>query len=335
MKRLVALLIVAAFAVAGLAACTSAPTALVVYSGRSENLISPLIDDFSAQTSIEVEVRYDDSANLALLIEQEGERSPADVFISQSPGAVGFLSGAGLLERIDPEVLSLVPEQFRNADGRWIGMSGRVRTIVYNPELIDEADLPSSVFELTDAGFRSLVGIAPENGSFQDFVTAMRELHGDDATLAWLEAMAANDAQPYAKNSAIVEAVGRGEVPLGLVNHYYNLRAIAEDPSTVTRNYFFPGGDIGSLLITTAIGTLSSSDNQDAALEFVSFMLGADAQTFFAEQTLEYPLITGVAPSPLLPDLSEIEVVTYDFDNLGGGLERTKDLISQSGLEGN
>jgi len=231
--------------------------------------------------------------------------------------------------------LSLVPEQFRNADGRWIGMSGRVRTIVYNPELIDEADLPSSVFELTDAGFRSLVGIAPENGSFQDFVTAMRELHGDDATLAWLEAMAANDAQPYAKNSAIVEAVGRGEVPLGLVNHYYNLRAIAEDPSTVTRNYFFPGGDIGSLLITTAIGTLSSSDNQDAALEFVSFMLGADAQTFFAEQTLEYPLITGVAPSPLLPDLSEIEVVTYDFDNLGGGLERTKDLISQSGLEGN
>lgn len=332
MKRFALWMLVLAVLVA---ACGGESTSLVLYSGRSENLISPLIADFTSETGIEVEVRYDDSANLALLIDQEGERSPADVFISQSPGAVGFLAGAGLLQPIEDDVLGLVSTEFRNSDGLWIGMSGRVRTIVYNPDLIAEGDLPDSVFGLTDAAFRGLVGIAPENGSFQDFVTAMREIHGDDATFAWLEGMAANDAQPYAKNSAIVEAVGRGEVPLGLVNHYYNLRAIAEDPDTVSRNYFFPNGDIGSLLITTAAGTLASSDSPESASALISFMLGQEAQSFFSEETLEYPLISGISPSPLLPNLADIEVATYDFDNLGGGLERTKELIAQSGLEGN
>ncbi|NNC43797.1 MAG: extracellular solute-binding protein, partial [Acidimicrobiia bacterium] len=228
------------FAMVGIAGCSGSDEALVVYSGRTENLIGPLIDRFSDQTGIEVQVRYDDSANLALLIDQEGSRSPADVFISQSPGAVGFLAGKDRLTPIDAKVLELVPARFRNAGGLWVGLSGRVRTIVYNPELIDPSQLPDSVFDLTDVSFMGDVGLAPENGSFQDFVTAMRQISGDDVTADWLEAMSANDAQAYANNSAIVEAVRRGEIPLGLVNHYYNLRAIAEDPNTITQNYFFP-----------------------------------------------------------------------------------------------
>lgn len=323
------------FAMVGIAGCSGSDEALVVYSGRTENLIGPLIDRFSEQTGIDVQVRYDDSANLALLIDQEGSRSPADVFISQSPGAVGFLAGKDRLTPIDAKVLELVPARFRNADGLWVGLSGRVRTIVYNPELIDPSQLPDSVFDLTDVSFMGDVGLAPENGSFQDFVTAMRQISGDDVTADWLEAMSANDAQAYANNSAIVEAVRRGEIPLGLVNHYYNLRAIAEDPNTITQNYFFPDGDIGSLLIVTAIARLRSSDRGDLAEQFIAFMLSDEAQTFFSTETLEYPLISGVAPSPLVPDLADIEISTYDFDNLGGGLEATKEMIRQSGLEGN
>ncbi len=318
-----------------LAGCNGSDEALVVYSGRTENLIGPLIDRFSSQSGIEVQVRYDDSANLALLIDQEGSRSPADVFISQSPGAVGFLAGQDRLTPIDAEVLELVQPRFRNADGLWVGLSGRVRTIVYNPELIDPTRLPDSVFDLTDVSFRGDVGLAPENGSFQDFVTAMRQISGDDVAASWLESMAANDSQAYANNSAIVEAVRRGEIPLGLVNHYYNLRAIAEDPNTITENYFFPDGDIGSLLIVTAIAQLRSSDQGDLAKQFIAFMLSDEAQTFFSTETLEYPLINGVAPSPLLPDLNDLEISTYDFDSLGGGLEATKEMIRQSGLEGN
>lgn len=327
-----ALLVVTVVAVTA-TGCGGGEGSLTVYSGRTENLIGPLIEEFSAETGIDVEIKYGGSADLALLITEEGDRSPADVFISQSPGAVGFLVEQRLLRSLDDAVLSLVPDEFRNRDGYWIGLSGRVRVLVYNSELFDRTELPSSVFELTDNRFRGEVGLAPANGSFQDFVTAMRAIRGDDATLQWLDGLEANDAQTYANNTAIVQAVGRGEIPLGLVNHYYNERALAEDPDLASANYFFPDGDVGSLVIVTAMGVLDSSDEQSRANRFVEFMLGESAQTFFSQETLEYPISAGVAPAPGLPALGTLNVATYDFDQLGGGLTRTKELIDASGLE--
>ncbi len=331
MKRLTLLLV--ATALMASACGGSDGETLTVYSGRSENLIAPLLADFTEATGIEVEVRYGNSAELALLIDQEGDRSPADVFISQSPGATGFLAGNERLRPIDQSVLESVPEQWRNAAGLWVGLSGRVRVIVYNQELVDPAELPSSIFELTDERFQGRVGLAPANGSFQDFVTGLRETHGDDAAAAWLSDMAANDAVAYSGNTAIVQAVGRGEVPMGLVNHYYNYRALAEDPSAASRNYFFPDGDIGSLLIATAAGILDTSDDPGLAAQFIEFMLGEQAQTFLTEETFEYPLAAGIDPAGDLPELSSINAAFTDLDELGGGLERTKELIDGSGLE--
>ncbi len=315
------------------AACGTDRQSITVYSGRTENLIGPLLDAFTEETGIDVAVKYGSSADLALLISEEGSRSPADVFISQSPGAVGFLAEAGLLRPVESGVLELVAPEFRNRDGLWVGLSGRVRVLVYNADLAEVADLPGSVFDLTDPRYRGEVGVAPGNGSFQDFVTAMREIHGDDTTLAWLEGLEANEARTYVNNTAIVQAVGRGEIPLGLVNHYYNLRAKAEDPTVRSENYYFPNGDIGSLLIVTAGAVLDSTDAPDRAADFLAFMLGESAQTFYSRETLEYPLAADVGPSPALPPLSTLNVATYDFDRLGGGLGATRDLIDASGLE--
>ena len=193
------------------AACSGGDNgaSLTVYSGRSENLISPLIDDFVAATGIEVAVKYAGSAELALLIDEEGDRSPADVFISQSPGAMGFLADRGLLQMIGSQQLDLVDESFRNAEGLWVGLSGRVRVLVYNKDLVDPAELPSSIFDLTDVRFKDQLGVAPGNGSFQDFVTAMRALEGETVASQWLSGIAANGAVSYANNTAIVQAVGR------------------------------------------------------------------------------------------------------------------------------
>lgn len=317
-----------------LVACGSGEGTLTVYSGRSEELIGPLLDRFTAETGIEVEVRYGSSADLALVIDQEADRSPADVFISQSPGAVGFLAERDRLEPVDPSVLDMVDPQFHNTDGLWVGLSGRARVLVYNTELVDPAELPSSIFDLTDARYEGKVALAPANGSFQDFVTAMRELEGDDATLGWLEAMADNNSPEYANNSAIVEAVGRGEVPMGLVNHYYNFRALAEDPSLASQNYYFPPGDVGGLVVVTAAGVVAGTDQADLARQFLEYMLSEPAQTFLTEETFEYPLAIGAQPREGLPPLADVGSLTYDFDRLGGGLERTKELIDASGLEG-
>ncbi|MYH54750.1 MAG: iron ABC transporter substrate-binding protein [Acidimicrobiia bacterium] len=332
MKRTLFWALLVVFGLLG-AACGGSEEVITVYSGRTSNLIGPLLEEFTENTGIEVEVRYGQSADLALLIDEEGDRSPADLFISQSPGAVGFLAGKGRLRPISDSVLSMVPEGFRNADGLWIGISGRVRVIVYNRDLVDHSELPDTVFDLTEERFRGRLAVAPGNGSFQDFVTAMRELHGEEPTLAWLKGLVENEARTYANNTSIVQAVGRGDVPMGLVNHYYNLRAKAEDPNGASENYYFPDQDVGSLMIVTAMGVLSTSEDPDRAERLMRFMLSDSAQLFYSEQTFEYPLAAEAVPSSALPPLSSIGLATYDFDRLGGGLERTKELIDESGLE--
>jgi iron(III) transport system substrate-binding protein len=317
-----------------LAGCGGDAARLTVYSGRTENLIGPLLEQFHEETGVRVDVRYGDSADLALLIEQEGGRTPADVFISQSPGALGFLAGADMLDELPAEVIDATESRFRSSRNVWVGLSGRVRTLVYNTELVDEADLPQSIFELTEAEYAGDVALAPSNGSFQDFVTSLRSEEGDDAALAWLEGMEANGSPTYANNTAILEAVARGEVPMGLVNHYYNERHLAEDPDSPTANHFFADGDLGSLLLTTGVGVVRDADEADDAVSLVRFLLGEDAQRFFSKETFEYPLAAGVEPAAALPTLTDVVTATVDLNDLGGGLRRTQELIASSGLEG-
>jgi iron(III) transport system substrate-binding protein len=313
-------------------ACSSGGDRLTVYSGRTENLIGPLLEDFSEETGVKIDVRYGQSDELALLIDEEGDRSPADVFISQSPGAVGFLTERDRLQPLGEDVLDLVDPENRSGAGTWVGLSGRVRVLVYNTDELSEADLPDSVLDLTDAAYSGQVALAPDNGSFQDFVSGMRSELGDEPTTEWLEGMADNDSPVYANNTAIVEAVGRGEVPMGLVNHYYNFRALEEDPSTPSANHSFVAGDIGNLLIDTAAGVLATSDQTGDADRLVAFLLSREAQEFFSQETFEYPLAAGVPAADELPPLDELQPVRIDLDQLGSGLERTREMIEQSGL---
>jgi iron(III) transport system substrate-binding protein len=316
-----------------LAGCgTGDDDTLVVYSGRTENLIEPLLDEFAEQTGIEVQPRYEDSANLALLIDEEGDRSPADVFISQSPGAVGYLDDAGRLSELPSDLLDAVAEGDAAADGTWVGLSGRVRTLVYNTEMVDEADLPSSVLDLTDPAYAGDVAVAPTNSSFQDFVTVLRHELGDDETLAWLEGMAANRPPTFDNNTAIVEAVGRGEVAMGLVNHYYALRATDADPGLTIENHFFPAGDLGSTLLVTAASIIEGTDMDDEAAQLIEFLLSPQAQRYFSDETFEYPLARGAEPHEVLPPFDRITTTRVDLDELGGGLGRTAQMIDESGL---
>jgi iron(III) transport system substrate-binding protein len=336
LSRLPRLLVLCALVLATIApACTSSSgDSLTIYSGRSSDLIKPILDDFAADTGTDITVKYGDSAELALLISEEGAKSPADIFISQTPGAMGFLESEGLLADLSTETLELVPERYRAETGQWVGLSGRRRVIVYNEDLVSADELPDSVLDLTDPEYEGDVAVAPTNGSFQDFVSALRIELGDEATTQWLEGMAANNSPEYANNNAIVEAVSRGEVPMGLVNHYYNLRFLDEDPDLPSRNYYLPGDDVGSLLVFTTAAVLESSDNKEAAEELVQYLLGESAQTYFAEETFEYPLAAGVKTPDVLEPLDEEDVFTIDYSLLGDDFETTLDMIDESGLGG-
>ena len=278
------------------AGCGGDRDALTIYTGRTESLVAPLLEEFSQENDVAIDVRYGDTNDLALLDRHRGRPLPRRRLLGPEPRRDRLPGRAATCSRRCPsELLTKVEPTFEDDEGRWVGVSGRQRVLVYNEEMVDEADLPGSVLDLTAPEYQGKVGMAPSNGSFQDFVTAMRQLEGEDAATAWLEGMAANDSPTYANNNAIVEAVGRGEIPFGLVNHYYNHRFLAEDPGLPSRNHQFDAGDIGGLVIPSSASVLASSGRQEDAQRFIAFLLEKEAQEYFAEETFEYPLADGVA----------------------------------------
>lgn len=315
---------------------TSSEDALVVYSGREKELVEPLYERFEDETGIDLEVRYAGSAGLAAQIEEEGDRSPADVFYAQDAGAIGSIEE--LLAELPGELLDQVPAQFRDRDGRWVGVTGRVRTLVHNTDEVEESELPSTVFGVLDPQWNGRVGVAPTNASFIAFMTAMRLELGDERAREFLDGLVENDAQVYEKNGPIVDAVGKGEVEVGLVNHYYLYERLAKDPELPIANHFFEAGDIGNLVNTSAIGILEGSERADDARRLVEFMLD-EGQVYIVEDApeREYPLSADqdLRSNPRyreLPPLEEIQAPDVDLSELGDELEATVDLIRESGL---
>lgn len=306
---------------------------LVLYSGRAESLVQPVIDQFEEATGTEVSVRYGSTSQLAAQLVEEGERSPADVFFGQDAGALGALTKAELLAPLPTDVLDVVDERFRAEDGTWVGTSGRARVIAYNGDALDESEVPDSVFELTSPEWNGRVGIAPGNASFQAFVTAMRVLQGDDVARQWLDAMADNGVERFDNNVLVLDAVDEGVVDVGLINHYYWYERVAEQgqDAVTARLKFLPGDDPGSLINVAGAGVLAGSDRGDEAARFVEFLLGEQAQSYFADETKEYPLRPGITVTEGLPPLESIESPAIDLSDLDS-LEETLRMIEEAGL---
>ncbi len=306
---------------------------LVVYSGRSEELVGPIVDQFEEATGIEVDVRYGDTTGMAAQLIEEGDQSPADLFWAQDAGALGAVAEEGMFAPIEDALLDRVPEQYRAADGTWVAITGRARVIAYNADNVPAADVPSTVAELTQPQWRSRVAIAPSNASFQSFVTAMRLVEGDEAAQQWLDDMVANDVQTYEKNTLILDAVDAGEVDLGLINHYYWFEKAAEvgEDAMTAQIAFTEPGDPGTLVNIAGVGVLAgAADNPDAAA-FVDYMLGEPAQEAFVESTAEYPMIDGVAQPEGLPALAEIQGPDISLAELSD-LPTTVQMIQDAGL---
>jgi iron(III) transport system substrate-binding protein len=306
---------------------------LVVYSGRNEGLIGPLLEQFQEETGIETSVRYGDTASLAAQLLEEGDRTDADVFFGQDAGSLGALEKAELLTTIPQEQLNLVEPRFRSDDGRWVGTSGRARVIVYDPQQVPEDQVPSAVADLTQDRWRGQVGIAPSNASFESFVTALRVVEGEDAAHQWLEGMHHNDVETFDNNVLILDAVDQGQLQLGLINHYYWFEEVAEsgEANVRARLKFLTNGDIGGLVNVAAVGILDGTDRSAEAEQLVSFLLSQQAQQYFAEETKEYPVIAGVPTAAGLPPLTSLNSPQIDLSDLDS-LEQTLQMIEEAGL---
>ncbi len=306
------------------------PGSLVVYSGRSESLVGPIIEQFAEATGIDVQVKYGSTFEIAATLLEEGSNSPADVFFAQDPGGLGAVSD--LLTSLPGDVVLKVPEWARSPDGSWVGISGRARVIVYSTELVSEDELPTSVMDLTDPKWKGRIGWPPTNASFRTMVTAMRLMWGEDETRQWLMEMQANEPGIFPKNTPIVAAAGAGEVAVGLVNHYYLHRFIQEEGDDfAARNLFLKNGGPDSLVMVAGAGVLNTSENRQNAEAFMRFMLSKVAQQYFAGQTFEYPLVEGVKTHRLLPPIDTLNGPGIDLSQLSD-LQGTDALLRETGV---
>jgi iron(III) transport system substrate-binding protein len=328
---------------------------LVIYSGRRDVLVGPLVERFEEATGLDVEVRYGTDAELMALLQEEGAAGAdqADLFWANTAGALGAAASAGLLAELS-DSLRAKPAAFVPSSGRWVPVTTRFRVLAYHPQRVDTTALPASAMDLPQrTDLRGRIGWTPTYSSFQDFVTAMRLVHGEEAAAQWLQGMRALEPKAYESNTPMLEALVAGEIDVALTNHYYVLRMLRGGEEGEVENeeeeeeeeetagaadapvamHHFAAGDVGNLALVTGAGLLRTATHPEAARRFLAFLLSPEAQAFAAAEVNEYPVVPGAAlPDYFLPfDRAVALSPSLDFERLSD-LEATLQLLRQQGL---
>jgi iron(III) transport system substrate-binding protein len=310
----------------------SGKPSIVLYNGQHPALTTALVKAFEKETGIEVRERTSDTIVLAAQILQEGH-SPADVYLSENSPELETLEQRGVLAKLDPSVLRQVPAGYRSPAGKWVGVALRVSSLVYNPPIIRRSRLPASILELAQPQWKGKVALAPADSDFPPVVGAVLAEYGTKKATAWLAGIKRN-AAIYQDEEAVVSAVNRGDVALGVINQYYWYRLQLEAGSKAMHSalYYFPGHDPGSIVNISGAAVLASSSHRQNAERFVRFLVSKTAQRILARSDdFEYPTRPGIAPNSALPKLETIPHTSLSVVSLGND-QQSSQLIRQAGL---
>jgi iron(III) transport system substrate-binding protein len=307
---------------------------LVIYSGRSKALVDSVVAAYRQQTDRPVRVNYGTDAQLLAALQEEGDQSPADVFWANTTGALSNAIENDLLTTLPDSIVNR-PARFAPSGKRWTPVTTRFRVLAYNSDTVDSTDLPASVLDLPEqSDLEGRIGWTPAYSSFQDFVTALRQIEGDETARQWLEDMQALNPKSYTSNTPMIQALAAGEIDVALTNHYYVLRLKHggaegeyeeeegeeeeedEGPpaSAPVATYHFAEGDVGNLALVTGAGVLQTSDQTDAAHDFLRFLLSQEAQSFAAQSVNEYPVIQQAPVQPYMLPVDRALRLSPEFD---------------------
>lgn len=341
--RLLSAASAAAAAALVLAACSATPAGdpgpvqdadetITVYNAQHESLTEEWIDAFTAETGIKVQVRNGDDTEMSQQIIQEGDRSPADVFLTENSPSMTAVEKAGLFASPGDEALANVPEQYRPSSGAWVGIAARSTVFAYNTDKLTEAELPTSLLDLADDAWKGRWAASPSGADFQAIVSALVQLKGEDAAEAWLTAMKSNSVA-YKGNSTAMKAVNAGEVDGAVIYHYYWFgdQARTGENSDKVALHYFKNQDPGAFVSVSGGGVLKSSKHQAAAQKFLAFITGEQGQKVLqAGTSFEYPVGAGVAANAELVPLSELDAPEIDPASLNS--QRVTELMTRAGL---
>jgi iron(III) transport system substrate-binding protein len=309
---------------------------LVIYSAQHPETTAALVAAFTKQTGIKVQLKNDDEDVLTAQLEQEGTRSPADVFFTENSSWLQQLDDKGMLAGVNSSTLSRVPSRDNAANGKWLGVSGRYSVLIYNPSKISASQLPTTAEALADPKYKGKLELAPAETDFWPIITSIIRAHGRQAAFTWLQGLKANagsdDHTP--DNETLVGDVSKGDADMGLINHYYYFRIRSEMGAANfhAKLAWFAPRDPGFVEDISAAGELKSAPHPAAAQKFLAFLVSNAGQNVIAHsKSFEYPLVKGVAPNRELPAVSTLKPNSIAPAQIGTGID-ARDLLRQAGL---
>jgi iron(III) transport system substrate-binding protein len=305
---------------------------ITVYNAQHEELLEEIAPLFTEETGIEVKLRNGSDFDLANQLVQEGDASPADVFLTENSPAMTLVDGEGLFAPVDAGTLALVPSQYTAKDGNWMGFVARSTVLVYNTDSVSEDELPASIMDLADPEWAGRVSFSPTGADFQAIASAVLQLEGEDATAAWLQGITDNGTV-YDGNNVVLESVNSGEVDTGIIYHYYWYRDQKEagDNSDSSQLHFFGNQDPGAFVSVSGAGVLAASEKRDDAQKFVNFLASDEGQQALADSyALEYPLNPNVQLASPVKPFDELDPPQVDISTLNG--PQVIDLMQNAGL---
>ncbi|GAB2444777.1 iron ABC transporter substrate-binding protein [Nocardioides hungaricus] len=313
-------------------ACGQDEPKLVIYNAQHEQLLEQLAPMFTDETGIEVELRNGSDLELSNQIVQEGDGSPADVFLTENSPAMSQVEAAGLFQKLPADLTAPIPAMYKPTSGMWTGFVARSTVLVYNTDQVDPAELPASILDLADPKWKGRISFSPTGADFQAIVAAVLDLEGEDATRAWLEGIKANGTV-YDGNNVVLESVNAGKSEIGIIFHYYWYRDRAEsgDVSDSSDLYFFGNQDPGAFVSVSGAGVLASSDMKDQAEQFIEFLVSKGGQQALADSyALEYPLNPVAELAPPVKPFSELEPPRVNVSDLDA--EKVVALMTEVGF---
>lgn len=309
---------------------------LVVYSGRSDKFVKPVIEKFTQQTGIKVTIHSGKSTGLLNKLKVEGDRTEADLFLSNDAGTLQKGADLGLFSSLPNSLASQVDANYRADNNTWVGLSARARVLVVNKNSKLAGSL-KSVFDLADPKLKGKLGITNStNESYIAGVTVYMQAAGNEKTKKWLMGMKNNvDGKVFNKHSKVVAAVASGKLDAGLVNHYYIFRHLAKKPDAPI-NVVLPDQDgkdaMGVAWNVAGIAVSKHAKHRDAAEKLIAYLLSPEGQQHFAEVNNEYPTRKGVPASKKVPAAGSYKVANVPMSALGKHRDETIDLIEAAGM---
>lgn len=308
---------------------------LIVFSGRSDKFIKPVIKEFTKQTGIKVVLHTGSSTALLNKLKLEGERTGADLYISNDAGNLQKGSDLGLFQPVDAKLAGVIPANLRAGDNSWLGLSARARVLVVNKN-DHSADFVKSVFDLADSKLKDKLAIThSSNESYIAGATVYMRATDDKKLKSWLSGMKANVGNSvFNKHSKIVKAVASGRKSIGLVNHYYIYRHLAKNPDAPISIVMPDQGKDGMGVAWNVAGVAITKHTKKskAANRLVEYFVSEQGQKMFAEVNREYPTRPSVPAASNVPKLTSYKVANVPMSDLGKYRNATLDIIESVGM---